>query len=83
MVAWRNRPQGGLQGPFSLGILTLLLLTSEVGHQDLAAVLSRQSVVDRSQKAAFAAPFATIHEANSANRSSRLGHPYRSRWTTS
>jgi len=63
MIAWRNRPQGGLQGPFSLGILMVLLLTGEVGQQDLAAVLSRQSVVDRSQKAAFAAPFATVHEA--------------------
>src|SRR5262245_46826114 len=64
MVASRNRPEGGLQAPFGLGILMLLLLTSEVGHQDLAAVLSRQPIVDRSQKASFASPIGTVHEAN-------------------
>jgi Cell Wall Hydrolase len=65
MVAARNRPEGGgLQAPFGLSILMLLLLTSEVADQDLAAVLSRQPIVDRSQKAAFASPFATVHEAN-------------------
>jgi Cell Wall Hydrolase len=63
MVASRNRPQGGRQIPFGLGILMLLLLTSEVGQGDLAAVAARQPIVDRSQKAAFASPFGTIHEA--------------------
>jgi Cell Wall Hydrolase len=63
MVASRNRPEGGLQAPFGLGILMLLLLTSEVGHLDLAAVLTRQPVVDRTQKASFASPFGTVHEA--------------------
>jgi hypothetical protein len=64
MVASRNRPKGDLQSPFGLGILMLLLLTSEVGHQDLAVALSRQPIVDRSQKTAFAAPVGTVHEAN-------------------
>ena len=64
MVASRNRPEGALQAPFGLGILMLLLLTSEVGDQDLAAVLSRQPIVDRSQKTAFASPLGTVHEAN-------------------
>jgi Cell Wall Hydrolase len=63
MVASRNRPEGGLQAPFGLGILMLLLLTSEVGDQDFAAVLSRQPIVDRSQKTAFASPLGTVHEA--------------------
>jgi Cell Wall Hydrolase len=63
MVASRNRPKGGLQAPFGLGILILLLLTGEVGHQDLAAVIAREPIVDRSQKAAFASPFGTVHEA--------------------
>lgn len=63
MVASRNRPQRGLQAPFGLGILILLLLTSEIGRQDLAGVLTREAVVDRSQKAAFASPFGTIHDA--------------------
>jgi hypothetical protein len=63
MVASRNRPKGGLQAPFGLGILTLLLLTGEVGHQDPAAVSAREPIVDRLQKAAFASPFGTVHEA--------------------
>jgi hypothetical protein len=63
MVASRIRPEGGLGTPFGLGVLMLLLLSSEVGQQDLAALIARQPVVDRSQKAAFASPFGTIHEA--------------------
>jgi hypothetical protein len=64
MAASRNRPKGGLRAPFGLGVLTLLLLPSEVGHQDLASrILRQQPVVERSQKAAFASPFGTIHEA--------------------
>ena len=64
MVASRNRPEGGLRTPFGLGVLILLLQTSEVGYQDLAALIARQPpVVERLQKAAFASPFGTIHEA--------------------
>src|SRR5215510_9967033 len=64
MVVSRDRPEGGLRAPFGLGVLLLLMLPSEVGYQDLAAFLARQPpMVDRSQKAAFASPFGTIHEA--------------------
>src|SRR5215467_1567315 len=64
MAASRNRPEAGLRAPFGLGVLILLLLTSEVGYQDLATLLARQpSMIDRTQKAAFASPFGTIHEA--------------------
>ena len=73
MVASRNRPKGDLQSPFGLGILMLLLLTSEVGHQDLAVALSRQPIVDRSQKTAFAAPVGTVHEANFTEPEQRVG----------
>jgi len=62
MVASRNRPEGGRQTPFGLGILMLLLLTSEVGHQDLAVPIASEPVVNRSQKAAFASPFGRIHD---------------------
>jgi spore germination cell wall hydrolase CwlJ-like protein len=63
MAASRNRPEGGLRAPFGLGVLILLLLTSEVGYQDLATLLARQQpVVERAQKTAFASPFGTIHE---------------------
>src|SRR5947209_11066650 len=64
MVPSANGPEGGLRAPFGLGVLMLLLLPSEVGYQDLAALIARQPpVVDRSQKASFASPFGTIHEA--------------------
>jgi len=64
MAASRNRPEAGLRAPFGLGVLILLLLTSEVGYQDLATLLARQpSMIERTQKAAFASPFGTIHEA--------------------
>jgi len=63
MVASSNRPEGGLGTPFGLGVLVLLLLSSEIGQQDLAALIARQPVVDRAQKASFASPFGTIHEA--------------------
>jgi hypothetical protein len=63
MAASRNRPEGGLRAPFGLGVVILLLLTSEVGYQDLAALLARQQpAIERMQKAAFASPFGTIHE---------------------
>src|SRR5262245_45928507 len=40
------------------------LLPSEVEYQDLDGFIARQPpVVDRTQKAAFASPFGTIHEA--------------------
>ena len=63
MIASRNRPEGALQTPFGLGVMMLLLLTSEVGDQDLATFIGRQPVVDRTQKTAFASTFGTIHEA--------------------
>src|SRR5215471_5518468 len=64
MAASRNRPEAGLRAPFGLGVLILLLLTSEVGYQDLATLLARQpSMIERTQKTAFASAFGTIHEA--------------------
>ncbi len=66
MVASRNRPWGGLRVPFGLGVLMLLLLPSEVAHQDLAALMARQPLVDRTRKTAFASTFGTIHDAKFA-----------------
>ena len=43
--------------------MMLLALPSEVGYQDLATLLTRQPVVNRAQKTAFASTFGTIHEA--------------------
>jgi hypothetical protein len=41
MVAPVDRPSGVLAGTFGVGILTFLLLPSEVGYQDLAALIAR------------------------------------------
>jgi spore germination cell wall hydrolase CwlJ-like protein len=61
------RPNGVLAGTFGVGILTFLLLPTEVGYQDLVALLAREaSIGDRagSQKANLVSPFGTIHPAN-------------------
>src|SRR5262245_37020726 len=50
MVTSRERPRGGYAAPIGLGVLTLLLLPSEVGYQDLAALISRQPLAERPQK---------------------------------
>ena len=64
MVASASRAPRGLRAPFALGILMLLLLPSEVGYQDLAALMADQPpLVDRTLKAAFASTFGTIHAA--------------------
>jgi spore germination cell wall hydrolase CwlJ-like protein len=62
MVASRNGPEG-LKASLALSVLMLLLASNEVADQDLAALIA-PPVVDRTQKAAFASPFGTIHAAN-------------------
>ena len=65
MVAPVDRPSGVLAGTFGVGILTFLLLPSEVGYQDLAALIARDvASVERPQKTSLASPFGTIHVAN-------------------
>src|SRR3979411_1361884 len=63
MVASRNRPEVGLRTSLGLVVMMLWALPSEVGYQDLATLLTRQPVVNRAQKTAFASTFGTIHEA--------------------
>jgi spore germination cell wall hydrolase CwlJ-like protein len=63
MLALHGRPKGGLRAPFCFGVLTLLLLPSELGYQDLTAALGRQGqLADPAQKAAFVSAFGTIDE---------------------
>jgi len=62
MVTSRERPKGGYAAPIGLGVLTLLLLPSEVGYQDLAALISRQPLSERAQKQSSSS--GTIHVAN-------------------
>jgi spore germination cell wall hydrolase CwlJ-like protein len=64
MLASHARPKGCFRAPFGFGILILLLLPSKIGYQDLAGLIARKPVGERSQKALFASPFGTIHEQN-------------------
>ena len=61
MGASRNGPKGGLQAPFGLGVVMLLLLSSGAGHEHPAAPADRPAVVDRSQKTAFASILGPVH----------------------
>ena len=64
MVASRSRPRGVRVGPFGLGVLALSLLPSQIGYQDVAALLIRQEDVSQRARAyALASPFGTIHAA--------------------
>ena len=64
MVASRNRPKGVRVGPFGLSVLVLSLVPTQLGYQDLAALLIRQQdVTQRARAHALASPFGTIHAA--------------------
>ncbi len=67
MAAPVYRPNGVLAGTFGVGILTFLLLPTEVGYQDLVALIAREVAAGERggmQKATIASPFGTIHPAN-------------------
>ena len=64
MVASRNRPKGVRLVPFGLSVLALSFAPSQIGYQDLAALLVRQQDVSQRARAhALASPFGTIHAA--------------------
>jgi spore germination cell wall hydrolase CwlJ-like protein len=64
MVASRHRPKGGLAAPFGLAVLVFALVPSEIGSQDLAALIARQpAVTDHWRSHVIASPFGTIHQA--------------------
>jgi hypothetical protein len=68
MSELRNRPKGARLAPFGLSICLFALLPSEIGFQDLAALLARQpGVAQRSQQHILAAyapsTFSTIRVA--------------------
>jgi len=63
MLASLGRPKGSLRAPFGFGVLTLLLLPSELGYQELANRIMRQpQISDRAQKAGLVSAFGTIRE---------------------
>jgi hypothetical protein len=62
MVASRIGPKGGM--PFGLGVFCIALMPTQIGYQDLAALLARQPAVSaRWRQHVIASPFGTIHAA--------------------
>src|SRR5262245_49363941 len=64
MVPSRNGPKGAEVASFGLAILVFLLTPTQVGYQDLAALIAQQpAVAARSREHLIASPFGTIHAA--------------------
>src|SRR5215216_2232574 len=64
MVPPRNGPKGAEIASFGLAILVFLVTPSQVGYQDLAALMAQQpAVAARSREHVIASPFGTIHAA--------------------
>ena len=64
MVPSRNGPRGAEVASLGLATLVFLLTPTQVGYQDLAALIAQQpSVAARSRDHLIASPFGTIHAA--------------------
>src|SRR4051812_45522836 len=64
MVPSRNGPKGALLASFGLASLTFILTPTQVGYQDVAALIAQQpAVAARSREHLIASPFGTIHAA--------------------
>ena len=64
MSALQNEPKGARWASFGFALAVFGLLPSEIGYQDIAALIARQpGVTQRWQKHALASPFGTIHAA--------------------
>src|SRR3954463_12243549 len=64
MVASRNGPRGAEIASFGLAILIFVLTPTQVGYQDLAALVAQQpEVAARWREHLIASPFGTIHAA--------------------
>src|ERR1700728_902952 len=56
MLVVRNRPKGARFASFGLGLCIFALIPTEIGYQDIAALLARQpGVAERWQKRVFSA----------------------------
>src|SRR5262249_43668738 len=65
MLVTYERPQGGLSAPLWFAVVILLLLTNNIGRQELAGPIERQpSAAERTAKVAFAAAFSSMHDPN-------------------
>src|SRR5436190_5061745 len=64
MIPPRNGPKGAEVASFGLAILVFLLTTTQVGYQDLPALLAQQpAVASPWHEHLIASPFGTIHAA--------------------
>src|SRR5947209_2601870 len=64
MSVLRNRPKGARFASFGLGLCVFALIPTEIGYQDIAALLARQpGVAERWQKRVFASAVASIQVA--------------------
>lgn len=64
MSVLQNGPRGARWASFGFAVTVFGLLPSEIGYQDIAALIARQpGVAARWQKHALASPFGTIHAA--------------------
>src|SRR6186997_648764 len=64
MVPSRNGPKGAEVASFGLAILVFFLTPTQVGYQDLAALMVQQpAVAERVREHLIASPFGTIHAA--------------------
>ena len=64
MVPSRNGPRGAEVASFGLGILVFFLTPTQVGYQDLAALIAQQpAVAARWREHQIGSPFGTIHAA--------------------
>ena len=64
MVPSRNGPKGAEVASFGLAILMFVLTPTQVGYQDLAALMAQQpAVAARWREHQIASPFGTIHAA--------------------
>jgi spore germination cell wall hydrolase CwlJ-like protein len=64
MSALQNEPKGARWASFGFALTVFGLVPSEIGYQDIAALIARQpGVTQRWQKNALASPFGNIHAA--------------------
>jgi spore germination cell wall hydrolase CwlJ-like protein len=64
MVASSNWPKGVLSAPFGLSALVFVMMPTQIGYQDVAALIARQpSVSAHWREHLLASPFGTIHAA--------------------
>jgi hypothetical protein len=64
MSVMRNRPRGARFASFGLGLWAFVMMPTQIGYQDIVALLARQpGVTERWQKRVFSSTVSTIQVA--------------------